>query len=785
MRRPLARRTAPFALAALATPAALLLASPASAAPPTSRDVSAYACNPGLVPAPGFADVPADYTFAREIACLAGYGFTQGKTATTYGPAERVSRAQMAVFVYNLGRYAGAKFDTSDAGFTDIGTLPKGYRDAINALANAKVVQGTSGTTYSPGQDVTRGQLATYLNGLQKFVSGSGFAAGHDEFNDDGASVHESDINAVAGAGIVSGTGDGSYGPAGSVGRGQMARFLVGDVDADVALGLLASKYPGGAASFPATPAGEIRSDYSSGDTAGQQKFTVVTDAAKTVSLALLPAENIRVDAGVVTVRDATPGGSARFVDVNGASASGTQVDGVTPKNGTVTFTIDSSQMDEVVPIAWADLDGDKKLDLVSQLPAEPVGVAARVDYTPPEASAGPTSITVMDAAGAVNPRLDYLVSAGTPGDPVLGGGTPPATYLYDSGDKLGYNGQQFSVAVFEGLLSAGDALNVNYQSDPAPQSAFNVTSDAVPAPGDVTAVGSGSSVTLSWTPSAQADAVYDVFRDGETTPLQRVDGTTVTLTSQPDGSHTYTVQAVGGYSKAAGGKATSNAVMLPVGGPRTVPSGSLVDADKPFRGVLDSGDVLAFYFDQPVSVAADATLSLSNGAKQTGQLTNGGNATFAVNADKSGLFPAGAILTVTVNAPVRGSDGETVSLNGLTGTAASGVTGTNGAWNGVDKDAAIEDNGPELVRTDAQPGVSTFLVDANEALNPSSANDMTNYTYTSASGTPVLVTGATLQPDGRTVQVQITGSVSSGDTLTANLTDTDGQAASSTIALG
>jgi hypothetical protein len=48
----------------------------------------------------------------------------------------------------------------------------------------------------------------------------------NDAFGDDGASVHEASINGLASGGIVRGNGDGTYDPAGTVRRDQMASFI-------------------------------------------------------------------------------------------------------------------------------------------------------------------------------------------------------------------------------------------------------------------------------------------------------------------------------------------------------------------------------------------------------------------------------------------------------------------------------------------------------------------------------------------------------------------------------
>jgi hypothetical protein len=49
---------------------------------------------------------------------------------------------------------------------------------------------------------------------------------GADAFNDDNGSTHADNIDAVAAAGIATGTGPGAFSPDAGVSRGQMAGFL-------------------------------------------------------------------------------------------------------------------------------------------------------------------------------------------------------------------------------------------------------------------------------------------------------------------------------------------------------------------------------------------------------------------------------------------------------------------------------------------------------------------------------------------------------------------------------
>ncbi|MGQ0849206.1 MAG: SpoIID/LytB domain-containing protein [Actinomycetota bacterium] len=118
------------------------------------------------VPVPsGFGDIdgfpPSTIDAIRQIKQL---GITAGTSPTTFDPYSTVSRWQMALFLMRL--YAAAGLPTpvaSDHGFTDLGGLSPETVTAINQLASLAVTAGTSPTTYSPANPVTREQMASFL----------------------------------------------------------------------------------------------------------------------------------------------------------------------------------------------------------------------------------------------------------------------------------------------------------------------------------------------------------------------------------------------------------------------------------------------------------------------------------------------------------------------------------------------------------------------------------------------------------------------------------------------
>ena len=81
----------------------------------------------------GFSDLPDDEAFSNAINCMAYYGITAGSTATTYSPGDDVDRWQMALFLYNAAGVAGVDL----SGMTDDQGLSD--LDGLNAFAQDRI----------------------------------------------------------------------------------------------------------------------------------------------------------------------------------------------------------------------------------------------------------------------------------------------------------------------------------------------------------------------------------------------------------------------------------------------------------------------------------------------------------------------------------------------------------------------------------------------------------------------------------------------------------------------
>lgn len=195
-----------------------------AAAPPPAADP----CAQPPVVEDGFGDVAPANVHESNIDCIAHYGIAQGIGGGLYSPTTNVSRAQIASFVARLLRVAGVALPANppDAFPGDNAGPP--HELSINQLAAVGVIggNGETGASYNPTVDMRRDHMASFLANAYEVIIGAPLAGGPNAFTDDEGNPHEPEINALAAAGVVQGTGGGLYNPSGSVTRGSMGSFL-------------------------------------------------------------------------------------------------------------------------------------------------------------------------------------------------------------------------------------------------------------------------------------------------------------------------------------------------------------------------------------------------------------------------------------------------------------------------------------------------------------------------------------------------------------------------------
>lgn len=180
------------------------------------------------VPPAGFTDVSAESVHKLDIDCVAHVGVTTGIGDGLYDPKGTVTRWQMALFLARTAPILGIDVPVSAPQFTDLAGLSEEAIAAIGSLQALNITSGTSETTYSPAQPVTRWQMALFLTRLHS-AAGYELPPGMDQgFTDvtDYPATTIVAINQLAELGITAGTSPTTYSPANDVLREQMASFL-------------------------------------------------------------------------------------------------------------------------------------------------------------------------------------------------------------------------------------------------------------------------------------------------------------------------------------------------------------------------------------------------------------------------------------------------------------------------------------------------------------------------------------------------------------------------------
>ena len=182
----------------------------------------------GPAPPPEFADVDEDSVHAESIERAAALGITAGTTATTFSPSDTVTRAQMATFLARTWQATGRECPTTGAmTFADVASGST-HAAGIACTSALGITAGTTDTTFSPSEPVTRAQMATFLARAWQAAGRECSSADADAFFDDVAtdSTHAAGIACMASLRIARGTASGTFSPSDTVTRAQMATFL-------------------------------------------------------------------------------------------------------------------------------------------------------------------------------------------------------------------------------------------------------------------------------------------------------------------------------------------------------------------------------------------------------------------------------------------------------------------------------------------------------------------------------------------------------------------------------
>ncbi|PYF07572.1 S-layer homology domain-containing protein [Ureibacillus chungkukjangi] len=112
---------------------------------------------------PGFKDVPKSHDYYGAIAALANAGHISGYEDKTYKPGEKINRYHMALILASAFNLKAKNVESLP--FIDVMDV---YKDKIAALYDNGVTAGKTATTFGGNQKVTRGQMALFIVAAEK-----------------------------------------------------------------------------------------------------------------------------------------------------------------------------------------------------------------------------------------------------------------------------------------------------------------------------------------------------------------------------------------------------------------------------------------------------------------------------------------------------------------------------------------------------------------------------------------------------------------------------------------
>jgi hypothetical protein len=149
---------------------------------------------------------------------MAMHHITTGYADGTYRTGAAVTRAQVAAFLFRM--VGDPDFEApATPTFTDTSVSHPFFRE-VEWLADAEITTGWADGTFRPQQAVSRSAFATHLWRVAGEPTDGIAPHGFSDLGPNDA------VDWLAHAGITTGYDDGTFRPAGSLNRGQVATFL-------------------------------------------------------------------------------------------------------------------------------------------------------------------------------------------------------------------------------------------------------------------------------------------------------------------------------------------------------------------------------------------------------------------------------------------------------------------------------------------------------------------------------------------------------------------------------
>ena len=186
---------------------------------------------PNSIATSGLGDlVGFEITTIKAIDCIVHYGISNGTSDLTFTPSGTVTRWQMALFLIRQVQVHGVVLPAAiDQSFVDIGGHDQETQNAINQLAQLGISRGTGTGTFSPGEAVSRWEMALFLI---RFLGVAGVPVPNLTTTGTFSDLTQMDtetvtaIDQLVALGVAAGTSTTTFEPSNDVLRWQMALFL-------------------------------------------------------------------------------------------------------------------------------------------------------------------------------------------------------------------------------------------------------------------------------------------------------------------------------------------------------------------------------------------------------------------------------------------------------------------------------------------------------------------------------------------------------------------------------
>lgn len=110
-----------------------------------------------------FDDLQNDGWSEAYIASAKKYGLMMGESDTIFGYGKAVTREDLCVIIYRAAKMSGMTFETEKNDFTDYEEISEYAREAVSYLAGSGIVSGTGDGSFAPKRYATRAEAAKIL----------------------------------------------------------------------------------------------------------------------------------------------------------------------------------------------------------------------------------------------------------------------------------------------------------------------------------------------------------------------------------------------------------------------------------------------------------------------------------------------------------------------------------------------------------------------------------------------------------------------------------------------